>query len=140
MFLETLQNSQENTLVGLSLLIKPARNQRLWHRCFPVNFAKLLRTPFLQNTSGRLLLSKTWLALQFSIFLVSSFIENLLLFITFQQKNEIKEENTLMEFKYLLFLSSIDLFAVKDFQRNFTAGNLIRKRVLKRFWYCNFHG
>ena len=27
----------------------------LLHRCFPVNFAKFLRTPFLQNTSGRLL-------------------------------------------------------------------------------------
>ena len=26
------------------------------HRCFPVNFAKLLRTPFLQSASGRLLL------------------------------------------------------------------------------------
>ena len=26
------------------------------HMCFPVKFAKLLRTPFLQNTSGRLLL------------------------------------------------------------------------------------
>ena len=24
--------------------------KRLWHRCFPVNFAKFLRTPFLQNT------------------------------------------------------------------------------------------
>ena len=33
--------------------------KHLWtagHRCFPVNFAKFLRTPFLQNTSGRLLL------------------------------------------------------------------------------------
>ena len=29
---------------------------RLWHRRFPVNFAKFLRTPFLQNTSGRQLL------------------------------------------------------------------------------------
>ena len=29
----------------------------LWHRCFPVTFAKFLRTPFLQNTSGRLLLT-----------------------------------------------------------------------------------
>ena len=29
----------------------------LWHRCFPVNFSKFLRTPILQNTSGRLLLS-----------------------------------------------------------------------------------
>ena len=30
--------------------------KRPWHRCFPVNFAKFLRTPVLQNTSGRLLL------------------------------------------------------------------------------------
>ena len=30
--------------------------RRLWHRCFPVNFTKFLRTPFLQNTYGRLLL------------------------------------------------------------------------------------
>ena len=28
--------------------------KRLWHRCFPVNFAKFLRTPLLQSTSGRL--------------------------------------------------------------------------------------
>ena len=28
----------------------------LWHRYFPVNFKKLLQTPFLQNTFGRLLL------------------------------------------------------------------------------------
>ena len=26
--------------------------KRLWHRCFPVNFVKFLRTPFLQNSSG----------------------------------------------------------------------------------------
>ena len=30
--------------------------QRLWRRCFPVNFAKFLRTPFLQNASGLILL------------------------------------------------------------------------------------
>ena len=30
--------------------------KRLWHRCFPVNFAKFPRTPFLQNTSERMLL------------------------------------------------------------------------------------
>ena len=30
--------------------------KRLWHRCFPANFVKFRRTPFLQNTSGRLLL------------------------------------------------------------------------------------
>ena len=33
--------------------LKPATllKKRLWHRCFPVNFEKSLRTPFLQNTS-----------------------------------------------------------------------------------------
>ena len=39
-----------NKIAGLgpATLLK----KRLWHRCFPVNFAKFLRTPFLQNTSG----------------------------------------------------------------------------------------
>ena len=32
--------------------------RRLCHRCFPVNFAKILRTPFLQDTFGLLLLQK----------------------------------------------------------------------------------
>ena len=30
--------------------------KKLWNRCFPVNFRNLLEIPFLQNTSGRLLL------------------------------------------------------------------------------------
>ena len=25
---------------------------RLWHRCFPMDFAKFLRTPYLQNATG----------------------------------------------------------------------------------------
>ena len=49
---EISHNSQENTCARVSFLLK----QRLWHRSFPVIFAKFLRTPFLQNTSGRLLL------------------------------------------------------------------------------------
>ena len=40
MFLKILQNSQENTCTRVSFLIR-----RLWRRCFPVNFAKFLRTP-----------------------------------------------------------------------------------------------
>ena len=32
------------------------KKESLLQRCFPVDFAKFLRTPFLQNTSGRLLL------------------------------------------------------------------------------------
>ena len=37
-----------NKVAGL----RPATllKKRLWHRCFPVNFVKFLRTPFLQNT------------------------------------------------------------------------------------------
>ena len=34
----------------------PLLKTRLWHGYFPVNFAKFLRTPFLHNTSGTLLL------------------------------------------------------------------------------------
>ena len=30
--------------------------KRLWHKCFPVNFVKFSKKPFLENTSGRLLL------------------------------------------------------------------------------------
>ena len=37
---------------------------RLWHRCFPVNFVKFIRAPFLQNTSGRLLLHHEIFAFQ----------------------------------------------------------------------------
>ena len=50
-FLEIFQNSQENTCARVSFLIKlqacvTLLKKRLWHRCFPVNFAKFLRTPF----------------------------------------------------------------------------------------------
>ena len=51
-FFKISQNSQENICAKVSFILK----KRLWHRCFPVNFAKVLRTPFLQNTSGQLLL------------------------------------------------------------------------------------
>ena len=53
-FLEILENSQEDTCVRVSFLIKlqtfmrPATllKKRLWHRCFPVNFAKFIKTRF----------------------------------------------------------------------------------------------
>ena len=41
-FLEISQNSQENTCARVSFILK----ERLWHKCFPVNFAKFLRTRF----------------------------------------------------------------------------------------------
>ena len=52
-FLEILQNSQGNTCVRVSFLIKLRalglqlyEKKRLWHRCFPVNSTKFLRIPF----------------------------------------------------------------------------------------------
>ena len=47
MFLKISQSSQENTCTRDSLLKK-----RPWRNCFPVNFAKLLKTTFCQNTFG----------------------------------------------------------------------------------------
>ena len=44
-----MQNSQENNCVRVSFLIL---KRRLWNRCFPVNFEKLLKTSFLQSTCG----------------------------------------------------------------------------------------
>ena len=50
--LKIFQNSQEKACVRVAFLIKlqAARatlmKKRLWHRCFPMNFAKFLRTPF----------------------------------------------------------------------------------------------
>ena len=60
-FLKISQNSQDKTCARASFLIKLLRpgsssKKRLWHRCFPVNFTKFLRPPFLKSTSWRLLL------------------------------------------------------------------------------------
>ena len=45
-----------NKAAGLRPTSPSLFKKRLWHRGFPVNFVKFLRIPFLQNTSGRLLL------------------------------------------------------------------------------------
>ena len=53
--LEISQNSRENTCARVSPVPESqACNviKNTWHRCFPVNFVKFLRTSFLQNTSG----------------------------------------------------------------------------------------
>ena len=44
-FLEISQNSQKNTCARFSFLVK----LRPWRRCFPVNFARFLRTPGLSE-------------------------------------------------------------------------------------------
>ena len=50
---QTISRSNRPVLRPATLL-----KNRLWHRCFPMNFTKFLRTLFLQNSSGRLLLHK----------------------------------------------------------------------------------
>ena len=54
-----LPNLQENTCFIVSRsLVRSATllKKRLWQRCFLVSFSKFLKTPSLQNNSGRLLL------------------------------------------------------------------------------------
>ena len=52
-FVQNFQNWQENTCAKFTFFNKVAGlwpatllRKRLWHRCFPVNFARFLRTPF----------------------------------------------------------------------------------------------
>ena len=59
-FLEISQNSQKIPVQKSGLLKK-----RLWRRCFPVNFAKFLRTPVF--TEGL-----WWLLLDFKAFLLNN--------------------------------------------------------------------
>ena len=47
---------------------------------------------------------------------------------------------SIREGRVFTFFLCIDLFDVKDFKRNLTDGNLIRKRILKRIWWCSFLG
>ena len=49
MFLKISLNSQENSCARASDL-KTLLKKRLWDRCFPVNFQKFWRTPFLQKS------------------------------------------------------------------------------------------
>ena len=101
------------------------RAKRLWHRCFSVNFAKFLRTSFLQNTSGRLLwdleqaiwindlLSLGWLA-----FLIQSwflwFIFNNLAILIYK-----------IPFKWKLFYFRETRFFVKQFETMMSSKSVI---------------
>ena len=64
MYLEISQSLQENTCARVSFLIKlKASGLQLYLKetmaqAFSVNFVKYLRTPFLKNTSGQLLLHR----------------------------------------------------------------------------------
>ena len=65
-FLEISQNSQENACARVSFLIKLQVwvcnfiKKRFWYRCFPVNFAKFLRTPILTEHLRRCSVFGKW--------------------------------------------------------------------------------
>ena len=70
--LRILQNSQENTCARVSFLLILFFNfikKETLALVFSVNFAKFLRTPFLQNTSWRILL-EIWVNIPKSAWLV----------------------------------------------------------------------
>ena len=63
--------------------LRPATllKKRLQDRCFPVNFEKNLRAPFLQNTSGRLLLLTSMLQYLLQFYVSTSYRNFLALFL-----------------------------------------------------------
>ena len=64
---------------GLFFNKVPGSGQRLWRRCFPVNFAKLLRTPFLTEHLRWLLLNNySFSILTFSIFLTLIYLDQII--------------------------------------------------------------
>ena len=46
-FSTTLKKTSSKMFDGILNTLATLLKRRLWHRCFPVNFAKFLRTPFL---------------------------------------------------------------------------------------------
>ena len=92
------------------------------------NFCEKRFSGMLMALQFSIFLLSSFMALQFSIFLVSSFIGDFL-FISFQQKNEIKKGNTLIEFKYLAFMLENRFVWRQKFQKKLVRWNLIRKCV-----------
>ena len=73
LLLKISQDSEENTFVGVFI------NERLQHRCFPVNIANFLRAPILKNICEQLLLDiklqlNSTLSLCFNMFLKICFL------------------------------------------------------------------
>ena len=54
-FLKFVKIHSKTPVPGSATLLK----KRLWHRCFPVNFVKFLRTPVFIDTSGGCFCVKT---------------------------------------------------------------------------------
>ena len=130
MFSEISQNWQENTFVRLSLLIKAARNQRLlwmFSSEFCQIFKNIFSTEHLQATASVQSVIDLYNFLSFWCVLL---LKICYLFHFNRKWN--KKGKYPDGVQISTFFSSIDLFDVKDFKRNLTDGNLVRKSVLRR--------
>ena len=86
--------------------LRPATlfKKRLWHRCFSVHFVKFLRIPFLQNTSGRLLLHRKIVYSMLSKYVSDNTAqENYLCNISPERAAMILKENNLHNFVLVCF-------------------------------------
>ena len=53
-----IQKQPSEPLCKIKVFLNLSQGKHLWHRCFLMNFVVFLRTPFLQNTSKRMLLCR----------------------------------------------------------------------------------
>ena len=72
--------------------IKKCFIKKLWHRCFPVNFAKIFKNIFLQNTSERVLLRVLKL-LKCLVFLKTTECDNITITFTHQDVRPLEIED-----------------------------------------------
>ena len=92
--------------------------KRLWHRCYPVNFAKFLRTPFLRNTSRRLLLwFKSYLTDRKQSVLINSFNSNVSTIMS-----GIPPGSVLGSLVFLIYINDLNI-AIKNCKVHYLADN-----------------
>ena len=105
--------------------LRPATllKKRLWHRRFPVNFAKFLRTPFLQNTSGRL--QSDW--------------RSTLLFRSFTKANFELLNNNLHDLRWLTWLAYNNSAKLPPLHRPWNLPRLVEHSLLRAFVVLLLH-
>ena len=106
------QSLFSNKVAAATLLKK-----KLWHRCFPVNFPTFLRTPFLQNISGRLLLKIMLRSGPVPIFLMTTHLSQ-------WSYEDIRHQIINQTFHLVLFLlepESIIMDQISNFCKDFTS-------------------
>ena len=100
--------TEKHLCQGLFFIAATLLKKRLWHRCFPVNFMKFLRKPFLQNTSGRLLLDVTCFA-KVSLLLLKSCNMKVIITFRFIKKKLAHIKRSYHSFRVEIIVESVNL-------------------------------